>query len=133
MWNKTMYAFSVIAVFVGLCGILVAVIQPYKSPVYNTVDTILISSLGLLATSISSYFVAAYADPNSVIITYVTSSSFSLIPLLYILGYFGFEVWAVKKLPQRLFNKVCGLVPNLCKKENEAIDDTTNLIDCPPD
>ena len=116
MWNKSNYGFSMIAIFVDLCAMLVAVVQPYKSVVYNTVETILISFLSLLMTTGSAYLIAAYIDPTKSNFNLVLMNSFALVLLFYILGYFGVQTLLVKKLPQKLLLKMCGLAFKLYRR-----------------
>ena len=74
-----------------LIGMLVAVVQPYKSKVYNTVDTILVLSVGLCfsgaASSLMAYIEAPFLKRASVA-TLIAPFS---IPLIYFVGYFRFK------------------------------------------
>ena len=74
-----------------LAGILVAVIQPYKSKVYNTVDIVLTLSVGLCFVGGMSYFftyVEAPLERQQMLIAFIAPL---FIPLFYIVGYLGFK------------------------------------------
>ena len=74
-----------------IVGMLVAVIQPYKSKVYNTVDIILILSVGLcFAGAISSFFAyieAPYQQNTGIIMAIFPA----IIPFIYFFGYVGYK------------------------------------------
>ena len=102
MWNQSADVFSVIALFIGICGIAVAIIQPYKSATYNTVDTILILSLGLSMTSISTYPTAFLMNTSDELLAVIASIIFMLVPLFYIVGY---VTWKIRKFPKKCIRK----------------------------
>ena len=74
-----------------IVGMLVAVIQPYKSKVYNTVDIILILSVGLcFAGAISSFFAyieAPYQQNTGIIMAIFPA----IVPFIYFFGYVGYK------------------------------------------
>ena len=76
IWNKSADIFSMIALFIGVCGIAVAVIQPYKSATYNTVDTILILSVGLTMTSFSAFILGFLVNANNKLLIISASGIF---------------------------------------------------------
>ena len=78
-----------------VAGMLVAVIQPYKSKVYNTVDIVLTLSVGLCFVGAMSYFIAYIEAPFEKIPNSLMFITPLLIPMLYILGYLGFKGYRI--------------------------------------
>ena len=76
-----------------LIGMLVAVVQPYKSKIYNTVDTILILSVGLCfagaVSSFISYVEAPFQKKESIAMLLAPFS----VPLIYCIGYGGLKIF----------------------------------------
>ena len=122
MWNQSADVFSVFAMFIGICGIAVAVIQPYKSTTYNTVDTILILSMGLTMTSISTYNAAILTNTSDELLAVIASITFIFVPLFYIAAY---VIWKIKKFPQKFFKKTMFIYSQFKKK---ASDEASPLI-----
>ena len=75
-----------------IVGMLVAVIQPYKSKVYNTVDIILILSVGLCfagnMSSIVSYIEAPFQKVTGVVMAVLPFA----IPFFYMVGYIFYKI-----------------------------------------
>ena len=64
LWTRTILFLTVNASVCIVTGMLVAVIQPYKSKVYNTVDVILILSVGLCFTGTTSLYISYLDAPD---------------------------------------------------------------------
>ena len=81
-----------------LAGMLVAVIQPYKSNVYNRVDTVLILSVGLWFAGAMSYVISSSEAPFEIEKSLALFLAPLFVPQLYITGYIifkiGTKVWA---------------------------------------
>ena len=92
LFVKSVITVGLIAFICIVVGMLVAVIQPYKSKVHNTVDTILILSIGLGFGGSISFFVTFMNDPTHQIFGYVMASPPYFIPLVYITGYLGIRM-----------------------------------------
>ena len=95
IFTETTIVLGVNAFVCIVVGMLVAVIQPYKSKVYNTVDIILILGVGLYYAGAICLLVAYIEAPLQrkpwlwlIILP-------TVIPFLYIVGYFGYKI--VKK------------------------------------
>ena len=88
-----------------LIGMLVAVVQPYKSKVYNTVDTILILSVGLcFAGAVSSYIAYVEAPFQKKESISMLIAPFS-VPLIYWIGYGGLKIFSrVRHLVMNVYN-----------------------------
>ena len=74
-----------------LLGMLVAVIQPYKSKVYNTVDIILILGVGLGSAGGMSLVMAYIEAPSQKELGLLLATVPGIIPFLYIVGYVGYR------------------------------------------
>ena len=74
-----------------LAGMLVAVIQPYKSKVYNTVDIVLLLSVGLCFTAGTSYFITFVEAPFEKPQVFAMIIIPVLAPMLYFFVYIGLK------------------------------------------
>lgn len=101
------YFFQLLAtVILIITGMLVAVIKPYKSTIYNTTDTILLLFLALAYMGVASYFFAYYISPMSLdLAKYLPGIPF-IFPFLYITGLISYNTCVVNKLPQRAIMRV---------------------------
>ena len=86
LWAESVFFLGVNTSVCIITGMLVAVIQPYKSKVYNTVDIILILSVGLCFAGSMSSFISYVDAPNKKIEGFVMT-----IILLYIVSYLGYK------------------------------------------
>ncbi|CAI8051745.1 hypothetical protein GBAR_LOCUS28316 [Geodia barretti] len=99
--------FQLLAAIVFLIvGMLVAIIKPYKSDLYNTVDTVLVLSLSVAYMSILSYFYAHFISPASINTAVVFAVIACNIPLLYSAALITYYAVFVKQFPQRLLYKL---------------------------
>ena len=134
MWTESTFTLLVGIYIAIITGMLVAVIQPYKSAVYNTVDTILTLSLGLACTGTISYFIAYSQDPQREVMSGVMSFISLLIPLVYIIGYWGYNICVIKKIPQRMlktfFFSLLWLLQ--CVQRLRQRREMDNLSECSP-
>ena len=94
-----------------LIAILVGVIQPYKSYVYNIVDVVLILACAIYYCSTTINLIATierytYSMPSGVLL-YL----FALVPLVYISTVALYWILLRKKLPQKLYSKLRDLLP----------------------
>ena len=102
MWTESTSLLTVYT-YIGITvGMLVAVIQPYKSAVYNTVDTILVLTLGLTFAGATSSFISYINDPMNKGPTAVMAIFPLVIPLFYLLGFSVFQMCIRKKRLQRV-------------------------------
>ena len=80
-----------------LAGMLVAVVQPYKSNVYNTVDIVLTLSVGLCLTGSMSFFIAFIEAPFERPLTFTMFILPLLTLVIYPIGYIGLILyWKVR-------------------------------------
>ena len=73
-------------------GMSVAVIQPYKSKVYNIVDTVLILSVGLGFAACMCLWIGMFVDPQNTDVAQVITVIPVIIPLFYIGGYVALKM-----------------------------------------
>ena len=134
MWTKSTFSLVVSIYILIITGMLVAVIQPYKSAVYNTVDTILILSLGLIYTGATSYFIASTEDPQSTVLSEIMGLTPLLIPLVYIISYCGYDTCVIRKIPQRMLKKFFSSLLWLlqCVQRLRQRREMDNLSECSP-
>ena len=91
LWSKNVFIIGVNTSVCIITGMLVAVIQPYKSTIYNTVDIILILSVGLCFAGAMSSFISYVDAPNQKIEGAVMAIFPLTIPFFYIVGYLGYK------------------------------------------
>ena len=109
-----------------VAGMLVAVIQPYKSKVYNTVDIVLTLSVGLGFVGSMSLFLSFIEAPFQKTSTFVMAIAPWLIPFLYIASYMGLKCYF----------KVCSLFKCFFGQHHQEVDFETHqplLFNLPPD
>ena len=103
-----------------IVGMLVAVIQPYKSKVYNTVDIILILSVGLCYAGGMALFIAyieaPYQKPAGAIMAILPGS----IPFFYLLGYIGYKSCIVLRNILRSIQHPVVCLPTLTSSEDTS-------------
>lgn len=86
-------------------GMLVAVVRPYKSNFYNTVDIILMLSLALSYTSIAAYYFASFMSPTLTPLVQSFGEVVCLVPFAYMTGLVLYHAVIVCRLPQRAIEK----------------------------
>ena len=101
------------AIICLVIGMLVAVIKPYKTLAYNTVDTVLMLSLALAYTSVSSYYFASFIAPASYDIAAVFCAVMCNIPLLYFKALIVYHIVKVTRLPQKVMRALLRTVTSL--------------------
>ena len=122
-----------------ITGMLVAVIQPYKSKVYNTVDIILILSVGLCFAGSMSSFISYVDAPNQIIEGVVMAIFPFTIPFFYIVSYLGYKClskiqhWAIccctiTKWMNMKFKQCCYNFGMMNRMENSVSDSEHTLL-----
>ena len=95
-----------------ITALLVVIIQPYKSAVYNTLDAGLILTLALVSVSLSAYIAAEKGEPSSTVIhtKYIGFGTIA-IPVLLVIGYLCYKIcFSEKYLKRCVKNKIQPLV-----------------------
>ena len=126
MWIKSPYYFAVMSVLCATVSLSVALIQPYKSAIYNKVDTILTFNLVLLSACLGGYITTLLVDPINKYIPLYSAAALYFVPLLYIIGYLCYNVCLVKKLPRKYITKCMRCIQH--KLKTEEINEVTAFI-----
>ena len=93
VWAESIFLLGVIVFICILAGMLVALIQPYKRKLYNTVDVILLLSTGLCSVAVLCSMIAYIEAPiNEVFILMIAIVPFA-IPLIYLLGTLAYKLF----------------------------------------
>ena len=108
-WAESTFFFGVNTSVCIITGMLVAVIQPYKSKVYNTVDIILILSIGLCFAGLMAAFIAYIDAPTVKTEGAVMTVLPFTIPSFYMVGYLGYKCFC--KIRHRQFFCYSTIVP----------------------
>ena len=98
--TRSLYYYPVILYTCIVTGLLVVIIQPYKSAVYNTLDATLLFSLALGIVGVSAYLVAGHDDPKNSENAKHTAFVTVAIPLLFILGCLCYKIYISERLSQ---------------------------------
>ena len=132
MWTESTFFYSVATVAVIITGILVALIRPYKSTVYNALDTFLLLTLALALVGVSSVFIAYVDDPRNAQIGLAMTLLPLSIPFIYIFCCLGYEVCVVQRLPQTWARKIFSQLQSLIHRRREddacSVSETASLI-----
>lgn len=106
--------FQLVAAIVFLIvGMLVAVLRPYKSEIYNTIDTVLMLSLSVAYMGILSYFYAHFISPPSTTTALIFASIACNVPLLYFCLLIAYYAIMVRRLPQKLLRKLSNVMSGI--------------------
>ena len=97
VWTKSILCFPLIAFVLSLTILLVALIQPYKSPLYNTLDTFLLVSISAAMLGDTAFFIAYADDPQHATVCIGLIILSALLPLLYAICSIGYKVWTLGK------------------------------------
>ena len=100
--SKDSFCFLLITAVMTVTAILVAVIKPYKSRAYNTVDTILVVILALVYASLASFFFASSVSSQDLVFTRVIMAISISLPFLYSCGLTVYWIWVSCKLRRKL-------------------------------
>ena len=126
MWTKTSFYYVLVAAITAFISLLVAIIQPYKSSIYNKVDAFLIFNVALASMSIAAYTMTLLIDPINKRLPLYCGLALYFVPLLYIVGYSCYSVCIVKKLPQRSVTRCIHIMQQ--KLKTKEINEFTALV-----
>ena len=100
MWTESVFLPAVGTCICIVTGMLVALIQPYKSRLYNTVDIILLLSIGLCFATIMCASIAYIEVPSKETQSIVMAMIPCTIPFFYSLGVVGYKsARCIRQLP----------------------------------
>ena len=99
MWTESTFFYSAATVVLIITGMLVTLIQPYKSAVYNALDTFLLLSLALGMVGNSAFFTSHVDDPRN------TQSAVMMIILPY-RSSTSCAIWDMKCVRSRSYHRL---------------------------
>ena len=112
-----------------LAGMLVALIQPYKRKLYNTVDVILLLSTGLCFVAAICSMIAFIEAPVNILYSFMIAIAPFTIPFIYLLGTLAYKIFG--RIPCRYiitrFQRHIAR-PNTVVKELNMSSETSLLI-----
>ena len=91
--------------------LLIGVVQPYKSPVYNRLDMVLIQVVAMGYLFIPLYIIAKTEHHEFTTPTAIIATTFGILPLVYIIAISMHWLVIRKTVPQRLYHRVCKFLP----------------------
>ena len=106
MVAQNSFCFILITVVATITAILVAVLKPYKSSAYNTVDTILVTILALVYAALGAFFFANSISSQQLVLARGLLISFIPLPFFYACGLTMYRVWTSCKLKRRFVRVV---------------------------
>lgn len=95
------FIFVLITIVTTITAMMVAVLKPYKSSVYNTVDTILVTLLALYYAGLSSFLFANALSRRQLAFSRVLAIFPIPIPFFYLCGLVVYKVGVLLKLYRR--------------------------------
>lgn len=115
MWTRNMICYSLSAIVVIITVLLLTLIRPYKSELFNALDTFFLSSLSITLLGSSAYLIAIVEGPQyenfCLGIIMITTS----IPTLYIIACLGYKVWRSLSLTRCLQALLAGTMTLLTR------------------
>ena len=96
------FVFLFITVIMTATAVLVAIIKPYKSKTYNTVDMILLVILALVYASLTSYFFAYSVAKQDLSFSRVMMALTVSLPFIYAFSLAVYRVWKSFKIRRKL-------------------------------
>ena len=93
MMAPNSFCFLLITAVTTFTAMLVAVLKPYKSAAYNTVDTILVTNLALIYASLSAFFFANAISTQQLRFARNLLITFAPLPFLYACGLTVYKTW----------------------------------------
>ena len=116
--SPNIYFQFIAAILFLIVGATVAVVKPYKSDTYNTVDTALMFSLSIAYMTVLGYFFTNFIAPLSVPITVWLISIMCCVPFVIFVGMIAYYIIFIRRLPHKGFQKctrcVSGVKSFLC-------------------
>ena len=119
MATRNSFSFVAIAAIVTITGMLVAVIQPYKSNVYNTVDTILVLFLAFNYTGIVAFFFAETLSTRQAGLSRCLMPLSIMLPFVYVCGLVFYHTFIIGTLPIKFLHMLETIYKkcSVCKNE----------------
>ena len=102
MLVRNSFAFMLITFVTTITAMLVAVLKPYKSTAYNTVDTILVTTLALIYAGLASFFFASSVSSQQLPFSRLLLIVPIPLPFLYACGLVLYKMFTVCKLQRKM-------------------------------
>ena len=99
MWTESMFFYPCAAAVIIVCGILVTLIRPYKSALYNALDTLHLLCLAVALVGNVAFFIAYVEDLQNIRVSYAMVLFPAFVHVSYIIFYLGWKCWPVLKHP----------------------------------
>ena len=111
----TRFVFPAAIFILVVLAITIAIIRPYKSPVHNAINTILILVCTLLASSILGVYEGLKESPFQELSKITVTVTYS-IPPVYGIALLLYNLLAHRRVVQQAFTKLQCLLPNCCRR-----------------
>ena len=105
--QTAIYTWSLLGMVFALISILCTIFRPYKSFMYNLIDSIMFFVIALWVFSIQAVAFGRLILPHSPLFSYILIYLLSTVPLCYITGAFFYWFIVKKKVPQKILDKLC--------------------------
>ena len=106
LWTTSILTYPLIAFVVSLTILLVALIQPYKVPLYNTLDTFLLLCLCSAMLGDIAFFISYVNDPEHATVCLVLVIFSVSTPFLYATCFIGYKVCVLLLKKTRIAHKI---------------------------
>ena len=127
VWTKGTLGYPLIALVISLTILLIALIQPYKSPLYNTLDTFLLVCISTAMLSNTAFFIAYADDPQNVKLCVGLILLSILSPLLYAICSIGYKVWTLTRNAKTALKKMAHVFYRVTTRSTE-LSENSNLV-----
>ena len=131
VWTKSLLAFPFAAAVVIITVLLVALIRPYKSTLYNSVDIFFLVCLSLSMLGNSAYSLGHVDDPEDSIFPLLVIVITVTIPLFYFFVIVGYKIWVLRKQTWKVMKKTLLLLLRVYRKvkvRNVELRESSYLI-----
>ena len=99
----TIYYIPALAMFLLIAAIVFAIAQPYKNPMYNVLDVVVLLAVALFINTVMAFYLAKYTATVSVGAAFISGTIVGALVLLYPTGLTLMWLW---KFLQVIFNKI---------------------------
>ena len=128
MWTESMFYYPCAAVVIIVCGMLVTLIRPYKSALYNALDTLHLLCLAVALVGNVAFFIAYVEDVQNKSISFAMIFFPILIHFFYIIFYLGWKCWVVLKHPLNFILTMVSKLTLLVHQKMGMTQDTSDDI-----
>ena len=106
----SVYTYSLVSLLLIGVAIIIAIVKPYKSSIYNTIDTVLLLIAAGWNTSVTALSISNTRCPQYLVfLSFMITFVLATLPLVYIIGALFYFVFTRKRLPQRMLERLRAL------------------------